>query len=198
MKQDITQEKKGIDFSTYDSIVIKKHNTDIEGGRTLDMSGFPEDVLYAGHVIISQTENDVKTYKPAPIVPVVEDVYTAVANPTGNPSTSGYYEKSGSTYTLSEDTEVAAGKTYYTKSEVESKDEDGNTVYKYSSLPEGAAIEGVLFRSLLKKKPAASILIDGVVNDKVMKLQLGAIETAFNAVNAANKINILFKHDEEA
>ena len=42
--------------------------------------------------------------------------YTAVVSPTGNPSTSGYYEKSGSDYFPSADTEVDSNKTYYTKS----------------------------------------------------------------------------------
>ncbi len=45
--------------------------------------------------------------------------YTAVTNPTGNPSASGYYERSGTApdyvYTLSTDTEVDEGKTYYTR-----------------------------------------------------------------------------------
>ena len=47
--------------------------------------------------------------------PKAEDVYTEVGSPTGNPSTSGYYEKSGDNYTASTDTEVDASKTYYTK-----------------------------------------------------------------------------------
>ena len=194
MKQDISQERKGVDFGSYDSIVIKKHITDIEGGRTLDMTGYPLESLLAAHVIISQTANSEKVYKPLPIVPVMEDVYTAVANPTGNPSTSGYYEKSGETYTLSEDTEVDGTKTYYTKSEVESKDADGNTIYQYGSLPAGAVYEGLLYRSILAKKPAASILIDGVVNDVVMKYQLGAHASGFKAACP----HIIFNHDEEA
>lgn len=41
--------------------------------------------------------------------------YTAVANPTGNPAEQGWYEKSGDVYSLTEDTEVESGKTYYTK-----------------------------------------------------------------------------------
>ena len=41
-------------------------------------------------------------------------LYAEVSEPTGNPSTSGYFEKSGSTYTASEDTTVDAEKTYYT------------------------------------------------------------------------------------
>lgn len=42
--------------------------------------------------------------------------YTAVNSPTGNPSTSGYYEKqSDGSYVLSTDATVQPGKTYYTK-----------------------------------------------------------------------------------
>lgn len=45
-----------------------------------------------------------------------EVAYTAVTNPTGNPSSQGYYEKNGASYTLTADTTVQSGKTYYTKS----------------------------------------------------------------------------------
>ena len=41
--------------------------------------------------------------------------YTAVASPTGNPSTSGYFELTNGVYTASSDTTVASGKTYYTR-----------------------------------------------------------------------------------
>lgn len=41
--------------------------------------------------------------------------YVEVENPTGNPKTQGYYEKSGNTYVLTEDTTVESGKTYYRK-----------------------------------------------------------------------------------
>ena len=43
--------------------------------------------------------------------------YTAVENPSGNPKTKGYYEKSGDAYNAyspTEDTTVTEGKTYYT------------------------------------------------------------------------------------
>ena len=152
MKQDISQKKEGIDFGSYDSIVIKKHITDIEGGRTLDMADYPENVLYAAHVIISETNGEgEKTYKPMPVKQVLVD---------GKPQV----------------------------------DDDGNIVYAYDTLPEGAQYEGVLYRSILKEKPAASILIDGVVNDKVMKFELGAIASAFKAACP----HIIFNHDEEA
>jgi hypothetical protein len=153
MKQDISQKKVGIDFGSYDSIVIKKHITDIEGGRTLDCTGFPEDVVLAAHVIIStaNAETGEKTYKPMPIKQVLEG---------GEPKV----------------------------------DEEGNKVYAYDTLPQGAVYEGVLYRSILKEKPAASILIDGVVNDKVMKIALGNIEADFKAACP----HIIFNHDEEA
>lgn len=44
-----------------------------------------------------------------------EPTYTEVAEPSGNPSQQGWYELNEGVYTLTEDTEVAQGKTYYTK-----------------------------------------------------------------------------------
>jgi hypothetical protein len=53
-------------------------------------------------------------------LPAVTYTYTAVQNPTGNPHTQGYYERSGTSpnyvYTLSADTTVNESKTYYTRS----------------------------------------------------------------------------------
>lgn len=43
-----------------------------------------------------------------------EDEYEEVQSPTGNPSTSGYYEKVNGVYVASKDTTVDAQKTYYT------------------------------------------------------------------------------------
>ncbi len=46
----------------------------------------------------------------------ITDTYSAVADTTGkNPSQEGWYEKDGDTYVLTEDTEPAVSKTYYTK-----------------------------------------------------------------------------------
>ena len=41
--------------------------------------------------------------------------YTAVENPSGNPAEQGWYEKSGDVYSLTNDTQVVSGKTYYVK-----------------------------------------------------------------------------------
>ena len=196
MKQDISQKQIGIDFGGYDSIVIKKHITDIEGGRTLDMTGYPEDVLYAAHVIISLTANDEKVYKPMPVVKTSGWVYTEVTDTTGmNPKSEGWYTQSGGVYTATNDTSPQSGTTYYVRSGEEyAKDADGNFIYAYDSLPSGAVYEGVLYRSIAKDKPAASILIDGVVNDQVMKIALGSIASAFKTACP----HIIFNHDEEA
>ena len=43
------------------------------------------------------------------------DTYTAVSSPSGNPSEQGWYELDGETYSLTTDTTVQSGKTYYTK-----------------------------------------------------------------------------------
>lgn len=43
------------------------------------------------------------------------NVFTAIANPTGNPKNKGWYYKSGSLYYLSSDTSVKTGTTYYEK-----------------------------------------------------------------------------------
>lgn len=44
------------------------------------------------------------------------DVYVKVANPTGNPKTSGYYEYINDSYTLTNDTSVDSSKVYYSYS----------------------------------------------------------------------------------
>lgn len=54
---------------------------------------------------------DTPTPDPTPVTPT----YTAVVSPTGNPSEQGWYELSGNDYVLTQDTEVDAQKTYYTK-----------------------------------------------------------------------------------
>ena len=48
-----------------DPVVIRKYIAGITGGRTLDVSGFPLDIIKAGYVVIRDTAND--TYKPMPL-----------------------------------------------------------------------------------------------------------------------------------
>lgn len=49
------------------------------------------------------------------VIDLGSETFTKVGSPTGNPSTSGYYELSGTEYVKSEDTTVVTGKDYYTR-----------------------------------------------------------------------------------
>lgn len=41
-----------------DGVVIRREGGSIIGGRTLDMTGFPDKVIRAGHIIIHETDTD--------------------------------------------------------------------------------------------------------------------------------------------
>lgn len=77
---------------------------------------------------------------------------------------------------------------------------DGNGNYKpmpiadgaYAALPEGYAYAGVLYRSILAAKPAASIMTAGVVNEKALPYAISSIKTAFIAACP----HIMFESDE--
>ena len=65
---------------------------------------------------------------------------------------------------------------------------------KYAALPEGAAYAGVLYRSILAAKPAASIMTWGEVNSVAMPYPMDTILDAFKAACP----HIDFIKDEEA
>lgn len=48
-----------------DPIVIRNYVSGDKGGRVLDVTGFTEEYIRAGHVIIKETATD--TYKPMPV-----------------------------------------------------------------------------------------------------------------------------------
>lgn len=178
-----------------DSIVIQKYFSGIKGGRSLDVADdFPLAVIHAGHVIITDGAG---TYKPMPVAAktAVEGassyVYTEVDS-TGegyaekNPKTEGWYTKAGTVYSATNDTEVQNGTTYYVRSGEESegttvlvKDENGNQVYVYGSLPAGYAYAGVLYRSVKKSKPLAAIMTNGEVNSEALDIAIDNIKSAF-------------------
>ena len=62
MLNDLTPNKQQVVFGD-DSIVIQKYISGIKGGRTLDVTGFAENVIKAGHVIIVKDG----VYKPMPV-----------------------------------------------------------------------------------------------------------------------------------
>lgn len=74
----------------------------------------PESGAYSALKGITFLNKGTVTTEPTYVYTAVPKVYTEVDSPTGNPSTSGYYEKSGETYSASEDTSVNSSKTYYT------------------------------------------------------------------------------------
>lgn len=49
-----------------DRIVIRKYNSGIVGGRTLDMDDYSESVIKAGHIVIQSTEDET-VFKPLPV-----------------------------------------------------------------------------------------------------------------------------------
>ncbi len=49
-----------------DRIVIRKYNSGIVGGRTLDMEDYTESVIKAGHIVIQSTEDET-VFKPLPV-----------------------------------------------------------------------------------------------------------------------------------
>lgn len=57
-----------------DSIVIVKNLETIRGGRTLDVTGFGDSVIQAGHVIIEETANG--ELKPLPVTGVLPASHT--------------------------------------------------------------------------------------------------------------------------
>lgn len=49
-----------------DSVVIRHYVAGIIGGRTLDMTGFAESVIKAGHIVIQNIEDET-IFKPMPV-----------------------------------------------------------------------------------------------------------------------------------
>lgn len=130
MLNDLSPKKSAVVFGE-DSVVIQKYISGIKGGRTLDVTGFAENVIKAGHVIIVKEGK----YMPMPV--------------------------SGEAY---------------------------------AALPEGAAYAGVLYRSVLAAKPAASIMTWGEVNAVAVPYPMNTILAAFKTACP----HIDFIKDEEA
>lgn len=65
---------------------------------------------------------------------------------------------------------------------------------KYAALPEGAVYAGILYRTVSTKYPAASIMIDGIVNPTLLPFPLEAHAEAFSKACS----HIIFQQDEEA
>lgn len=143
MKNDISPVVEKIVFGN-DSVVIRKCNGTVAGGRTLDVSEFEGENILAGHVIIKTAKGN---YAPMPCQEATEAVGETPATPRG-----------------------------------------------YKALPAGAKYVGVLYRSLSKKNPAASIMTAGVVNPDLTPYPMATILDAFKTACP----HISFEQDEEA
>lgn len=77
-KAELNNEKEQI-ISGNDDVVIQKYISGIKGGRTLDMEGFTDKMVKAGHVIITKDG----VYKPMPVTPATAAVGDSPATPAG-------------------------------------------------------------------------------------------------------------------
>lgn len=62
--QDLIKQKQSVDTTLDNVIIVKVHDT-LPGGRTLDVTGFPDAEIRAGHVIFRH--NDTGEYVPQPV-----------------------------------------------------------------------------------------------------------------------------------
>lgn len=90
-------------------------------GMIKNVSDFVEaGLIRSGMAIVQDAsvgadDKDIKVLTWAQLLAALNDSYTAVENPSGNPKTKGYYEKDGDNYVATTDTTVTDGKTYYEK-----------------------------------------------------------------------------------
>lgn len=64
MKQEMTTKNVRLEDN---SVFLKKFIKGIEGGRTLDVTDYKDEVIPCGYVIASKTVSGVKTYFPLPL-----------------------------------------------------------------------------------------------------------------------------------
>ncbi len=204
---DLTNPKEDL-ITGNDNIVIVDNFQSIRGGRTLDVTGYPNNVLHAGHVIIKDADGE---YKPMPITgdgsivslgtivagsEYTDDTYKDVAltggKGTGAKATIVVAEGAVTKVTITND-----GKGYAVGDELSASAEDiggAGSGFKvpvtavteekdeYASLPEGASYAGVLIASIPVSRPLAGIMVRGTVNVNAtpfpMTTILSAVKTA--------------------
>ena len=196
----LNTKKNQINFGK-DDIICQKWIAGIKGGRALDVTDYPVDVIYAGTPVIVKDGN----YKPFPLTQdgenlptaaessqtaesaIVGTVYEGVTASTPGAVKCALADKTIVYLAATAATGTAdATKTYYTKDTVNTifigaHDEDGTPVYVLGTLPAGHSYAGILYKSILKSKPAASIMTQGQVNDAAMYYSFTSIKSAFQS-----------------
>lgn len=193
--------------STLDSIAVPIVTNTIRNGRSLDMTGYPETVLKAGHVIIRQTSNG--DFKPMPVTKegkiVTLGAITAGSGYTGAGTYTGVALTGGAGTGATADIVVAGGVvTSVTLVNQGTGYADGNllsvsnanvggagsgfaipvtaiteTAVAYSTLPAGHTYQGILRASILTAKPFAAIVTAGQVNPNAGPFDIASILSAF-------------------
>ena len=191
-----------------DNIVIVDNFQSIRGGRTLDVTGYPYNVLHAGHVIIKDADGE---YKPMPLggdgnivslgtivggTLYTDDTYTDVAltggTGTGAEATIEVEDGAVTSVTITKD-----GKGYEVGDELSAAADDvGGTGSgfkvpvtavttekdEYASLPADHTYAGILIASIPTSRPLAGIMVRGTVNVNACPFDmtdiLSAVKTA--------------------
>ena len=201
-----------------DNIVIIDNFQSIRGGRTLDVTGYPYNVLHAGHVIIKDADGE---YKPMPLTgdgnivslgtivggsEYTDDTYTDVpltgGTGTGAEATIEVEDGAVTKVTITND-----GKGYAVGDELSATADDvGGTGSgfkvpvtavttvkdEYASLPADHTYAGILIASIPTSRPLAGIMVRGTVNVNASPFPLDDI---LNDVKAALPL-IVFTNDK--
>lgn len=197
-----------------DNIVIVDNFQSIRGGRTLDVTGYPYNVLHAGHVIIKSAEGE---YKPMPLTGdgnivslgtieggsgYTDDTYTDVAL-TGGTGTGAKATIVVANGAVTEVTITKDGKGYAVGDELTANVGGTGSGFKvpvktvttekdeYASLPADHTYAGILIASIPVNKPFAGIMVRGTVNVNASPFPLDDI---LNDVKAALPL-IVFTSD---
>ena len=190
-----------------DNIVIVDNFQSVRGGRSLDVTGYPYDVLHAGHVIIKSAAGE---YKPMPItgegsivslgtiVPgtlYTDGTYTGVAltggTGTGAVATIVVAEgavtkvtitNDGKGYAVADELSAAAANVGGTGSGFKVPVSAISTVKdEYAALTADHTYAGILIASIPTSKPFAGIMLRGTVNENATPFPMTAILSAVKA-----------------
>ena len=171
----ITIQKNGTAVDTFTTNATSAKSINIPIPTTAaDVSALPASTKYGADVQLS-----------------IDDTYKAVTNPTGNPKSQGWFERSGTSpnyvYTKTNDTTVQSGKTYYLAPTYvitsTLKDQDGNTLgsAKTIDLPLESVVVSGSYDSTNKK--IVLVLQDGSTIDVPVGDLINGLQAEITANN---------------
>lgn len=203
----LVNERKSV-VTGIDNVVIVSVIDTIRGGKSLDVSGFAEKVIHAGHPIIRETSTD--EYKPMPLATDGKIESLGAINGGSGYTEAGTYTDvalTGGSGSGAKATIVVAGGAV-TSVTITTKGTgyvDGNSLSAansglggagsgfavvvtkvseeatgYAALPAGHAYAGILIASISTDRPFAGIMIRGVMNPAASKYSLSSIQSALS------------------